>query len=63
MLKSSGNESSKEVVCGKSKGPGLEQSTLGVASGYPEGRCDRYMRAVSFWLLVDIKFAQYPMAG
>lgn len=34
-----------------------------VGSGYLEDGMCRGTSAVCFWLLVDIKFAQYPIAG
>lgn len=60
--KNSGNESSKELVSRTSKGPGPEQSVI-FESGYLEDRCERDTDAVGFGWLVDIKFAQYHIAG
>lgn len=60
--KNSGNESSKEVVSSMSKGPGPEQSVI-FESGYLEDRSERDVDAVGFGWLVDLKFAQYPIAG
>lgn len=58
----SGNESSKELVPSTSEGPGPERSVI-FESGYLEDRCERDADAVGFGWLVDIKFAQYPIAG
>ncbi|CAK6440369.1 unnamed protein product [Pipistrellus nathusii] len=60
--KNSGNESSKEVVSRTSEGQGPEQSVI-FESGYLEDRRERDTDAVGCGWLVDIKFAQYPIAG
>lgn len=50
------------MVSRTSKGPGPEQSVI-FESGYLEDRCERDTDAVGFGWLVDIKFAQYHIAG